>query len=328
MNDSPNNSRSKQDAILHFLEPLMGHLKDPRVSDVVYNGRGQWYIERQGVWHIWLSSECNDQWVKRLIALLAHHRRVCVGEANPFLSTSLPIGARVQCVLPPVSPYPIVAIRLLKPMLAWHHLQYDQVHLGEQQSKQEQGEFKCQHTWSDTLRRSMDNKETILLSGATGSGKTTLLRGLLSLCKPTERIVVLEDSPELFFPESYHTVLLRTQPESALCGSVALADLLRVTLRLRPDRIIVGEIRGGEAYDFLSACQTGHSGLLATIHANDPVSARKRLAQLCMTNPRCDAPLSIVQEWVDECVSMVVQCTRNQDAYGIVIKHFKREESA
>lgn len=328
MSDSVSGEAFKQDAVLRYLNPLMGHLKDPRVSDIVYNGKGQWYIERQGIWHSWLSGECNDQWVRRLIALLAHHRRVCVSEVNPFLSTSLSIGARVQCVLPPVSAYPIVAIRLLKPTLAWHHLHYDHVYLGEQQFTQEPSDFISQDSWSDTLRHAMAHKDTILLSGATGSGKTTLLRGLLSLCKPTERIVILEDSPELSFPESQHTVLLRAQPESALCGSVPLSELLRVTLRLRPDRIIVGEVRGAEAYDFLSACQTGHSGLLATIHANDPVSARKRLAQLCMTNPRCDAPLSVIQEWVDECVSLVVQCTREQGTYGITIKHFQGDVSA
>lgn len=318
----------KHDAIMHLLEPLLHHLTDPRVSDVLYNGRGQWYLERQGCWEEWLSTACDDQWARRFIALLAHHRRVCVGESHPFLSTTLSIGARVQCVLPPVSPYPIIAIRLLKPSLAWHHLRYDQIQLGEDQLEKELASELSEDSWSKRLEKAMTDKETMLLSGATGTGKTTLLRGLLSVCEPSERVIVLEDSPELHFPESYHTVLLRAQPESAVCGLVNMADLLRVTLRLRPDRIVVGEIRGGEAYDFLSACQTGHSGLLATIHANDPDNARKRLAQLCMANPRCGAPLSVIQEWVNHCVPMVVQCTRQRSLYGIAIRRFKGEGHA
>ncbi len=318
------NKRTQSAAIIQLLEPLMPWINDNAVSDLVYNGQEQWFVERSGVWERLSGMACGDRWVRRLFALVATQHRVRVSEQFPFLSATLSFGARLQGVLPPVSEHPILAIRLFRPSLHWKRLQETLTYRDHALATNPEEQIECDTSdWSSHLQSLVKNKKTMLLAGATSSGKTTLLKALLSLCEPHERLIILEDSPEFFFSNDSHVLVLRSQTKSSVCGRVPLSQLLRTSLRLRPDRIIIGEIRGEEAFDFLSACQTGHLGLLATIHAGSPKEARDRLVQLCLSNSRCRVPLSVLQEWVNNSVSWVVQCAREGKRFTVCIEGIK-----
>ena len=260
-------------------------LSDPAVIEVMVNPDGRLWIDRLGEGRADTGVVMGATDVERIIRLVASHVRAEVHADAPIVSGELPAkapgltGERFEGVLPPVAPAPCFSIR--KPATRIHTLD-DYVQSGVMAPVQAQ-----------TLRQAIAERANILIAGATASGKTTLANALLAeIGRLEERVVILQDTLELQCV-ARDCVSLRTRS-----GLVSLADLVRSTLRLRPDRIVVGEVRGGEALDLLKAWNTGHPGGLATVHANSARSALYRLEQLVLEVVAV-APRRLIAEAVD-----------------------------
>jgi len=258
-------------------------LADPIVIEVMVNPDGALRLDCLGAGRIDTGIRLNATEVERIIRLVASHIRLEVHGGNPIVSAELPeSGERFEGLLPPVAMAPCFSIR--KPASKIYTLDNyvaDHFMLPEQ---------------ADILRRSIVGRRNILVAGGTSSGKTTLTNALLAeMAKCDERVIILEDTRELQCAAS-DCVALRTKP-----GIANLAALIRSTLRLRPDRIIVGEVRGAEALDMLKAWNTGHPGGIATVHANSARAALYRLEQLVQ-----EAVLTIPRRLIAEAIDLVV----------------------
>lgn len=255
-------------------------LIDPLVIEVMVNPDGSLRLDRLGEGRIDTGERMESAAVERIIRLVASHMRIDVHADNPVISAELPeTGERFEGLLPPVVAAPCFAIR--KPAAKVYTLanyEADRI-LNAQQAQ--------------SLRRATVDRRNILIAGGTSSGKTTLANALLAeIATLDERLILIEDTRELQCAAK-DCVALRTKP-----GVVTMAQLVRSTMRLRPDRIIVGEVRGGEALDMLKAWNTGHSGGIATIHANSARASLYRLEQLIQESV-VTVPRRLIAETID-----------------------------
>jgi len=262
-------------------------LADPLVIEVMINPDGALRLDRLGEGRSDTGMRFDPAQVERIIRLVASHARAEVHAGAPIVSAELPphgqgAGERFEGVLPPVSLAPCFSIR--KPATRLYTLM-DYVTDGIMSADA-----------ARLLSLAVVERRNILVAGSTSSGKTTLANALLAeMAHLDERILLIEDTRELQSPAA-DTVALRTRP-----GSVTMADLVRSTLRLRPDRIIVGEVRGGEALDMLKAWNTGHPGGIATVHANSAASALLRVEQLIQ-----EAVVTVPRRLIADAIDMVV----------------------
>jgi pilus assembly protein CpaF len=252
------------DVILPFLHPIAPQLRDPDVTDIVVNGSGSVFIEKAGRMELLEGITLTEKALHAAVRNIARILGDDINEAMPLLDARLPDGSRVAAVLAPSSVNgTALAIR------KFQNRRYDLNEL-----------IRVETLTPDLavqLRQAVRDAENILISGRTGAGKTTVLNALGSLIGDDQRIVVIEDTSELQIdkPNLVRLEARRAQPD---LPAVSVRDLLRTTLRLRPDRILVGEIRGGEAFDLLQALNTGHRGTLATLHANSAPESLERFA--------------------------------------------------
>ena len=258
-------------------------LADPLVIEVMVNPDGSLRLDRLGEGRVDTGERLGSAEVERIIRLVASHVRIDVHADNPVISAELPeTGERFEGLLPPVTVAPCFAIR--KPAAKVYTLadyQAERILTGPQ---------------ADLLRRAIRERKNILIAGGTSSGKTTLANALLAeVAELDERVILIEDTRELQC-NAPDCVSLRTKP-----GVATLSALVRSTLRLRPDRIIVGEVRGGEALDMLKAWNTGHPGGIATIHANSARGALLRLEQLIQ-----ESVVTIPRRLIAETIELIV----------------------
>ncbi|WP_413207721.1 P-type conjugative transfer ATPase TrbB [Rhodospirillum sp. A1_3_36] len=254
-------------------------LADPAVIEVMVNPDGSLWIDRLGEGRGSADVRIHPSETERIIRLVASHVRAEVHADNPIVGAELPSGERFEGLLPPVATGPCFAIR--KPA-SRIHLLADYLRDGLILKVQ-----------VDVLAQAVRDRKNILIVGGTSSGKTTLANALLAVVAArNERVILIEDTRELQCAAK-DCVALRTRP-----GVVSLADLVRSTLRLRPDRIIVGEVRGAEALEMLKAWNTGHPGGIATLHANSARSALYRLEQLVQESVTV-VPRRLIAEAID-----------------------------
>lgn len=263
-------------------------LADPRVTEIMVNPDGALRLDRLGEGRSDTGIRMEAAQVERIIRLVAAHARAEVHGEAPIVSAELPpheegrAGERFEGVLPPVSTAPCFSIR--KPAERLYRL-HDYVADGV-----------MTRLAADRLKACVHLRHNILIAGGTSSGKTTLANALLAeMACLDERILLIEDTRELQSPAA-DTVALRTRP-----GVVSMADLVRSTLRLRPDRIIVGEVRGPEALDMLKAWNTGHPGGIATVHANSALSALTRIEGLVQ-----EAVVAVPRQLIAEAIDVIV----------------------
>ena len=291
-------TRDVLDEVLGY-GPIQPLLDDPDVSEVMVNGAKKIYVEKKGQLIKTAIVFEDDQHVMRLIEKIISPLGRRVDADSPAVDARLPDGSRVNAIIPPVAiDGPSITIR-----------KFRKDKLGVQQLI-EIGSLT--ENMAIFLRACVLARLNIIISGGTGSGKTTLLNALSSFIPEEERIITIEDAAELQLQQE-HVVRLETRTASTEGqGVVSIRDLVRNSLRMRPDRIVVGECRGGEALDMLQAMNTGHDGSLTTIHANSPRDALSRVETLAMM-AGMDLPIKVVRQQIASAVDLIIQQSRLRD---------------
>ncbi|TNF63308.1 MAG: CpaF family protein, partial [Deltaproteobacteria bacterium] len=281
------------------LGPLQELLDDDAVSEIMVVDPNTIYVERQGKLRLTPLRFTDDESCRAAIERIVTPLGRRIDESTPLVDARLKDGSRVNAIIPPLALRgPCITIR----KFAQHPLHMDQlVALGSLSDQM-----------ARFLKRCVRAKKNIIISGGTGSGKTTLLNVLSAEIPPEERIVTIEDAAELRL-EQPHVVSLESKPRNLEgAGGYSIRDLVKNALRMRPDRIIVGECRGGEAIDMLQAMNTGHEGSMTTAHANSAGEALKRVETLCMM-AGLDLSHRTVREQISGSVHIVIQQTRFSD---------------
>ena len=287
------------------LGPIERLLKDPEVSEVMVNGADDVYVERKGrierVEDLFFEGE---EQVFHLIERIVAPLGLRVDESLPYVDARLANGARVNAIIPPLSLCgPVITIRkfTLRPFGP-----EDLIALGT-----------LTPPMSAFLAACVRAKANIIVSGGTGSGKTTLLGALSTFIPADERLITIEDAAELRLSQPHVVALEARPPNVEGAGVVSVRDLVRNALRMRPDRIIVGEVRGGEALDMLQAMNTGHEGCLSTAHANSPRDALSRLETMALMSD-IDLPVFHVREQLASALDLIVHMARMNDGRRVI----------
>jgi Flp pilus assembly CpaF family ATPase len=281
------------------LGPLEDLIRNPEVTEIMVNRRDQIYVEQKGKLTLTAKHFLSDKQlmtvIERIVAPLGRR----IDESQPYVDARLADGSRVNAIIPPLAlKGPTLTIRKFSKQRL---LVSDLIRYGS-----------LTQDMADFLGASVLARKNIVISGGTGSGKTTLLNIVSSYIPEDERIITVEDAAELNLPQP-HVITLESRPANIEGkGAVTIRDLVRNCLRMRPDRIVVGECRGGEALDMLQAMNTGHDGSLTTAHANTPRDVIARLETMVLMSGM-DLPVRAIREQIAGAVDLVVQQTRLQD---------------
>lgn len=279
--------------------PLQRLLDDPAVTEIMVNRMDQIYVERKG--HLTLADSrfSSEEHLRRVIERIVSKVGRRIDESSPLVDARLEDGSRVNAVIPPlaVGGSSLTIRKFSKVPLTVRNL----IDFGTLTPEM-----------AELLNACVKAKLNIIVSGGTGTGKTTLLNVLSSFLPANERIVTIEDAVELQIQQDHVVRLESRPPNTEGKGEVTIRELLRNSLRMRPDRIVVGEVRGGESLDMLQAMNTGHDGSLSTVHSNSPRDAVARLETLVLM-AGMDLPLRAIREQIASAVNLIVQISRLRD---------------
>jgi pilus assembly protein CpaF len=283
------------EVILPFLRPIAHLILDASITEIMVNGSGRIFVEREGRVEAVAGVTVREQNLRIAVRNLARALGDDISEEQPLLDSRLPDGSRVAAALPPVS---LGGTTLTIRKFQSRYFTADElVRIGTLTP----GELA-------TVRHAIDARDNVLISGGTGTGKTTLLSALTSFLPADDRLVLIEDTAELQL-DAPNLVRFEARRQQATLPAVSIRDLVRATLRHRPDRILIGEVRGGEAFDLLQALNTGHSGTLSTIHANSAEQALTRFTT-CVLQSGVDLPYPAIRHGIAACVQLLVHLER------------------
>ena len=280
--------------------PITELLDDDSVTEIMVNSPNEVYIEVDGqLLRDETVSFINDEHIIRTIQRIVQPLGRTIDSANPMVDSHLPDGSRINAIIPPLSlKGPVLTIRKFKKSM--------------NTADSLVGNGTLTPYMARFLQACVEAKLNIVVCGGTGSGKTTLLNILSNFINPNERIITIEDAVELKLRQS-HVISLETRNVNyERDGEITIRDLVRNSLRMRPDRIIVGEVRGKEAFDMLQAMNTGHDGSLTTLHANSPVDALNRLETMILMS-EMDIPLRAIRGYIEKALDVVVNIERLSD---------------
>jgi pilus assembly protein CpaF len=322
LDGEPRISRPDRERIVEELtDDILGHgplerlLDDETVTEIMVNGPYDIWVERAGRLHKTPVRFSDESQLRRIIRKIVAQVGRRIDESSPMVDARLPDGSRINATIPPLSlTGPLLTIR----KFASKRLDMSAL-INNGALTPETGEL---------LEHCVEARLNILISGGTGSGKTTMLNALSASIPDNERIITIEDAAELQLAQR-HVLRLEARPKNIEGeGEVSIRDLLRNTLRMRPDRIVVGEVRGGEALDMLQAMNTGHDGSLSTLHANSPRDALARLETMVMMSGY-DLPLRAIREQIASAVDLLIQVERLNDGTRrvVAITEVQRMES-
>jgi pilus assembly protein CpaF len=281
------------------LGPLEPFLQDPKVSDILVNTYKQIYLEKRGKLELTHARFKDDDHLMKIIDKIVSSMGRRIDESSPMVDARLPDGSRVNAIIPPLA--------IDGPMLSIRRFAADPLEL---EDLIEYGTLITEI--GEILKAVVKARLNIIISGGTGSGKTTLLNVLSRFIPIDERIVTIEDAAELQLKQE-HVIRLETKPANIEGkGQIAQRDLLRNSLRMRPDRIILGEVRGQESFDMLQAMNTGHDGSLTTIHANSPRDALMRLETM-VAMAKLDIPSEFIRRYISSAIDIIIHTARLAD---------------
>lgn len=286
------------DVILPFIRPIEHLVKDPTISEIMVNGPEHVFVERRGILEeVTLADPLSETKLRIAIQNIARTVGDDITEERPLLDARLPDGSRVAAVFAPCA---VTGTTLtIRKFHSAHYTVEELVRIGSMTQEV-----------LDYLRQAIGRHLNILISGGTGTGKTTMLNALAKFIDADERMVIIEDTAEI---QINHKNLVRLEARRAQVSiaAISIRDLLKATLRHRPDRIILGEIRGGEAYDLLQALNTGHSGSLSTIHANSAKQALQRFVS-CVLQSCVELPYKAVRSNIADSLNVFLHIERRK----------------
>ena len=303
---------TKEEVVSHVVDEVTGHgpieplLRDPSISEVMVNAPDEVYYERDGIIYesdIAFRDQAHiNRVIDRIVASLGRH----VDEASPMVDARLQDGSRVNVIIPPLVPKsPVVTIRKFR---GDRYTIDDLIKIGT-----------LPEGMARLLEASVRAKLNIVVSGGTGTGKTTLLNALSAFIPEAERVVTIEDPIELKLQQR-HVIAAEARPASIEGrGEVSQRALVRNALRMRPDRIIVGEVRGPEAFDMMQAMNTGHEGSLTTVHANSPRDALARIENMVLM-AGFELPVAVIREQMASALHVIVHLSRLVDGTRKVVQ--------
>ncbi|HEX3391585.1 MAG TPA: CpaF family protein, partial [Solirubrobacteraceae bacterium] len=295
--------------------PLERLLGDDTITEIMVNGPLDVWVERDGILHR-TSVRFNDEsHLRRIITKMVAEVGRRIDESQPMVDARMPDGSRINAVIPPLS--------LSGPLLTIRRFGAERLGLDDLVRVGTLTPDTC-----DLLQRCVEARLNVLISGGTGAGKTTLLNALSASIPDSERIVTIEDAAELRLDQR-HVLRLEHRPKNIEGeGEVTIRDLVRNSLRMRPDRIVVGEVRGAEALDMLQALNTGHDGSLSTLHANSPRDALARVETMVMM-AGYDLPLRAIRQQIAAALDLILQLERMHDGSRkvVAITEVQRMES-
>ena len=296
---------NKNSFLVLFLAPVKEYLEDDSVSEILINGHQQIYIERGGKLEEISARFVSESALRAAAANIAKSVGRMLDEVHPRLDARLPDGSRVHAVIPPLSRIgTVIAIRKFKKDALTIDKMLSYGSLDEKTRK--------------LIRALVLLHKNVIVSGATSSGKTSVLNALSSFIPEGERVLVIDDATELQLQQRHVVPFETRKADKNGQGEVTIRDLIRSALRLRPDRIVIGEIRGGEALDLLQALNTGHAGSMSTIHANTPLDCLRRI-ETCALLSGIDIPLSALRAQVASAIDAVVHTARLSDGSRKVV---------
>jgi Flp pilus assembly CpaF family ATPase len=279
--------------------PLEDLLRDPEVTEIMVNGKDHIYVERSGKIKLSNKTFTSDRQLRLVIERMVAPIGRRIDEATPMVDGRLPDGSRINAIIEPLA--------IDGPSLTVRRFGTERLTINNLVAKNA-----IAPPVVDFLRACVESRLNVVISGGTGSGKTTLLNILSGFIPETDRIVTIEDAAELMLNQE-HVVRLEARPPNLEGrGEIRIRDLVRNALRMRPDRIIVGECRGGEALDMLQAMNTGHDGSLTTLHANTPRDCLSRMETLVMM-AGFDIPVRAIREQISGAIDIIVQVARLRD---------------
>jgi len=281
------------------LAPVAPFLDDESVTEIAINSPSEIFIERRGQLSRTDAKFDSGDSLLSALRIIAQYVGRPLDEQHPILEARMPDGSRVEALLPPVAPDgPAVSIRrfskerlTLAKLLTFGALSQDA---------------------ADTLKALIECKQNVVIAGGTGSGKTSMLNALSALIPDGERVIVIEDARELQLQREHVVQLEARPPDARGKGAITIRDLFKASLRMRPDRIVLGEIRGGESLDLIQAMTSGHGGCLTTVHATYPIDTLNRLETLALMGG-VELPLSALRAQLASAVDIIVQTARMRD---------------
>lgn len=320
-----------------LLTPLKPFFEDELVSEILINQPEEVFIERGGRMECIAMPRLDSMHLRRLFTLIANENGQSIGSESPLLSGNLTDGSRVQLVLPPAAQNYTLSIR--RPSIKQLTLEdyrttsfyenlrpfYLDENINETLSDEDAHLLSLyqQGLWADFQAQAVACKKNIVISGATSSGKTTYLNACTADIPHHERIITLEDTYEIKLPHRNVVRLLAPKKNDAQKTTLSMQDLVQCALRLRPDRLIMGEIRGREVLDFVSACSTGHEGSITSIHANNPRMAFMRMTQLYKQNNVPSMRDEDIHRELHAVIDVIIQVVRTKSGREAAFLYYK-----
>ena len=322
-------------SIRHFLEPLAPFLNDPSVTEIVINRPQQVYVEARGRWVATEVPELTYAYLLQLGVANAHYagENLAFSSTSPILSCVLPDGERAQYVMPPACKAGTVSLTIRKPSFQVREIDeyisggfFDKIKPPREFSEADEELLELQKHLFDAddvaqkrahfLERCVELGKNIVIAGGTGSGKTTFMKALMQRIPTDERIITIEDVPELVYglPKHDNIVNLFYPSEQTAKSTVTAAGLLRSCLRMKPDRILLAELRGGETFDFLNVCMSGHGGSITSCHAGSCQGVFDYLALKVLQSPvGSTLPYPVIQRLLNLVIDVVVHIANDRE---------------
>jgi type IV secretion system protein VirB11 len=318
-----------------FLKPFEEYFQRDGVTEVIINRPFEIWVEQYGVSKPYQIPVLDLKYLRGLASLVAQSTEQMISEEKPLLSATLPNGYRIQILIPPACESGTIGYAIRKPStLQWTLDDYEKMHCFEKTivEKYDDGNDKVLYNLlkgnniKDFLKQAVLFRKNIIISGGTSTGKTTFTNAVLTSIPAEERLITVEDAREITLPNHHNRLHLLASKGGQGRSHVTTQDLIEACLRLRPERIIVGEIRGAEAFSFLRAINTGHPGSISTLHADTPQMAIEQL-KLMVMQAGLGMPPSEIKDYIKQVVDIVVQLKRGANSVRYISEvYFKAKD--